>query len=113
MATEEERQNETNDTDSEPRELSFPLSINTLHALKRGGFILTGTATLASGVATVAHDRIRGNSTPSVSYSEPAGTTGANLKAVCTNGTLTITAVGTDGTTVTTDVSVVSYFIVL
>lgn len=95
------------------RPLSSPLDIDTLFALKKGGFILTGSATLASGVATVVNSRIRGNSTAVVTYLTPAGTTGANLKAVCADGSLTITAIATDGTTVTTDTSEVSYLIIL
>lgn len=93
--------------------LPFPLDINTRHALKEGGFILSGIATLASGVATLNDRRIQTSSVATVSYQTPGGTTGTNLKAVCTKGVLTITAVGTGGSTVTTDTSVVSFLIIL
>jgi hypothetical protein len=93
--------------------LPFPLDIDTLHSLKDGGFILAGTATLASGTVTISDRTIRNGSVPFVSYAVPAGTTGTNLKAVCAQGSLTITAIGTGGSTVTTDTSEVSYLIFL
>lgn len=98
---------------TDTRALPFPLDIDSLHSLKSGGFILFGTATLVSGTVTLNDKRIKMGSIPIASYSTPAGTTGTNLKAVCTQGSLAITAVGTTGSKVTTDTSVVSFFIVL
>jgi len=93
--------------------LPHPLDIDTLFALKTGGFILFGSATLASGVVTVEDRRIKASSIAVVTYQAPGGTTGTNLKAACTDGTLTITAVNTSGSTVNTDTSSVSYLIIL
>lgn len=97
----------------ESRSLPFPLDIDTLHSLKAGGFILFGTTMLVSGTVTVADRRIQPSSTVIASYRTPAGTTGANLKGVCSAGAITLTAINTSGATVTTDTSKVSYFIVL
>ena len=93
--------------------LPFPLDINTIFALKNGGFILFGTLTLSSGVGTVTDGRIQASSVALVTYKTPGGTTGTNLKAGCTEDTLTVTAVNTSGTTVTTDTSVVSYLVII
>jgi hypothetical protein len=93
--------------------LPFPLDIPSLHALKDGGFILSGTATLAAGVAAISDKRIHASSVAVVAYVTPAGTMGANLKGVCTAGTLTITAVKSDKTTETSDTSLVAYLIIL
>lgn len=93
--------------------LATPLDINTLHALKKGGFILFGTLTLVSGVATVTDRRIQTGSVSIVSYATPAGTMGANLKAACAQGTLTVTSVKSDATTQTADTSKVAYFLVI
>ena len=93
--------------------LPFPLDQNTRFALKKGGFILSGTAVLASGTVTVSDQRIQTGSVPLISYVTPGGTTGTNLKAVVAQGSLTITAVNTSGTAVTTDTSTVSFLIVL
>lgn len=92
---------------------SFPLRRNDLFALKQGGFILSGTATLASGTVTVSDRRIQPSSVAIVSYKTPAGTLGTNLKGLTAAGSLAITAVATDRSTVTTDTSAVSYLIIL
>ena len=93
--------------------LPFPLDPNTRFALKKGGFILCGVATLVAGTIAVNDRRIQLGSTAIVTYTVPGGTTGTNLKAVCTLGALTITAVGTTGTIVATDTSTVSYLIII
>ena len=97
----------------QPTGLAFPLDQNTRFALKNGGFIRSGTAVLSSGTVTISDHRIQTGSIPLVSYITPGGTTGTNLKAVAAQGSLTITAVNTSGTTVTTDTSTVSYLIIL
>lgn len=95
------------------RRLPFPLPSTDIFSLTKGGFILAGSATLASGTVAVSDRRIQPSSVALVSYTVPGGTTGTNLKAVCTAGTLTITAVGTGGATVTTDTSTVVYLVIL
>lgn len=93
--------------------LPFPLDLNTLFTLKTGGFIAFGTTTLSSGVATVTDHRIRASSTALATYTSPGGTTGTHVKAVCTAGAMTITAIDTAGATVTTDTSAITYLIIL
>jgi hypothetical protein len=109
--------NDLNDQEVAPipraASLPFPLDINLLHSLKLGGFILFGVATLVAGVAVINDRRIQTGSLPIACYQTPAGTTGTNLKAVCAQGTLTITAINTSGSTVTSDTSKVSYFLVI
>ena len=96
-----------------PRALPYPLDINTLFALKTGGFVLFGTAVLDTGVATVTDHRIRASSIVIACYTAPNGTMGANLKAVCAQGSLTITAVKSDKSTETSDTSTVAYIVIL
>lgn len=100
--------------------LVFPLDDDTIKSLKQGGFILSGAVALSSGVATVTDSRIRAasgtgtsfvGSIALVAYLTPAGTTGTNLKAVCTENTLTITAIDTAGATVASDTSTIQYLI--
>ena len=93
--------------------LPNPLSIDDLFALRSGGFILYGTANLSSGTYVISDHRIQASSIPLVSLIAPGGTMGANYKAACTLGALTITAVKTDKSTETSDTSTVSYLIIL
>jgi hypothetical protein len=95
------------------RRLPMPLDLNTLFSLRKGGFLLFGTLTLASGVATLEDSRIQPSSTPVVSHVSPDGTVGAALTASCTSGTLTVTAVKNDTTTETLETSEVAYIVVL
>lgn len=93
--------------------LRFPLDFESLFALKKGGFILSGTVDLSSGVATIEDRRIQPSSVAIVSYTAPDGTLGAALTAACAAGTVTITSVKSDLTTETSDASTVAYLIVL
>jgi hypothetical protein len=74
----------------EENQLKVPLSVDTLLALKQGGFILLGTSTLASGTKEIEDTRIKANSIPLVTYNtfSSAGT----LRAVTTKGKLTVTS---------------------
>lgn len=93
--------------------LSFPLSQKDLFALRKGGFIVYGTATLSSGTVAVTDRRIQASSIAFATYKTPAGTMGSNLKAVCTANTLTLTAVKLDTTTETSDTSTVGYLVLI
>lgn len=96
---------------NENKELTFPLTPDTIFTLTHGGFVLVGKATLSSGTITVTNHRIKASSVALASYETPGGTTGTNLKAVCSDGSLAITGVDTSGSTVTTDTSTVSYVV--
>ncbi len=109
MPEETQPQNSPQQTSSLP----FPLDRESIFALKKGGFILAGTATLVSGTVTISDPRIQTGSIAIPAYASPSGTTGTNLKAVAAQGSLTITAINTSRATVTTDVSKVSYLIIL
>lgn len=84
--------------------LNLPLNIDTIFALKNGGFLTFGIATLASGTVTVLDHRIRSVSTPHLTYKTHSSQ--GVLRAVCTDGTLTIAS--TSGT----DASEVHYLII-
>ena len=85
--------------------LSVPLHIDSILALKVGGFIVFGTVTLASGAATIADDRIRSTSKAFVTYQTHSDQ--GVLLAVCTDGLLSIES--TDGS----DASEVNYLVIL
>lgn len=85
--------------------LPFPLDLKTRFALKKGGFILSGTATLASGTVTVTDRRIQASSVATISYKTHSSP--GRLRAACTDNTLTITSDSA------TDASEVAYIIVL
>jgi hypothetical protein len=70
--------------------LSTPLDIDTIFALKNGGLLTSGSVTLVSGAATVTDRRIRTTSVPLLTYKTHS--TPGTLRAVCTDGTLTITS---------------------
>lgn len=85
--------------------LSFPLDLKTIFALKKGGFILSGSATLASGTVVVSDRRIQASSVAIISYK--TNSSPGTLRAACTDGTLTITSSSA------TDASEVAYLVVL
>lgn len=85
--------------------LLFPLDQNTRFTLKKGGFILSGSATLASGTVTVTDRRIQASSVATVSYKTHS--TPGRLRAACTDNTLTITSDNA------ADASEVSYLVIL
>jgi hypothetical protein len=73
-----------------------------------------GTATLVAGTIAVAIANVTANSLPTVTLKTPAG--GAltvKWQAVCTAGTLTITALLAAGTINAADTSVVTYIVVI
>jgi len=76
--------------------------------------IVVNTVALVSGVATIT---ISGVTTSSICMGTqiitPSGTLSNSYKAVCTASTLTITAIDTAGSTVTTDNSTLSYTVLL
>ena len=82
----------------------FPLDDKSRQALKSEAY-LVGSATLANGTMAIKHFKIKSTSTPMVCYQ----TFSANgtLRAVCTDGTLTITS--SSGT----DASVINYIIII
>lgn len=89
--------------------LPFPLDIDSLHSLKKGGFILFGRTTLASGAATVEDRRIQPSSKALVSYdaTDSALSNSGTLSVALSAGQLDIAS--TDGS----DASDVSYLIIL
>lgn len=89
--------------------LPLPLGINNLFALKKGGFILFGTATFASGTVTITDSRIRGGSKAFLSYDVAAKalSSSGTLSGACTDGQLVIKS--TSGS----DASDVAYLIIL
>lgn len=74
-----------------------------------GNVGLSGQVTLSSGVATVNDSRITTSSRAQVQVISTSGTLGVNYKAVCTAGTLTITAYGSTGSTAALDASTLQY----
>lgn len=79
--------------------LPFPLDIDTLQALKKGGLFLYGSVTLSSGTASVVNQRIQTSSIPLVGYKTHSNQ-GA-LRAAAAQGSITITSSsGTDGSEV-------------
>ena len=90
-------------------ELSFPLTSNDLFALKKGGFILSGTTTLASGAATLSDRRIKPSSKALLGYDVAAKalTHPGILSGACSDGELSIAS------TSATDASDVAYLIIL
>lgn len=78
--------------------------------IKQGTGGMSGTATMTSGVATVSITGLTtSDNCSSVTLITPGGTMGARVKAVCTANTLTLTAVGTTGLTVTSETSTYYY----
>lgn len=84
--------------------LTNPLHVDTIFALKNGGFLTLGTATLASGTVTVEDRRIRTTSTVLVTYKTHSSQ--GVLLALPADGSLAITS------TSATDASVVQYLII-
>lgn len=70
-------------------QIAHPIDSDSVRALKQG-FMLVGTVTLASGTKTVSNPKIRTTSIPMVTYKTSSMT--GTLRAVCTDGTLTITS---------------------
>ena len=89
---------------AQPQPLTTPLHIDTIHALKTGGFLTLGSATLASGTVTVEDRRIRTTSTALVTYKTHSNE--GSLLALCADGSVAITS--NDGT----DASEVQYLII-
>lgn len=73
--------------------LQFPLDVNTLFALKNGGFILSGVATVSGGEAIIGDRRIKPSAVPLIT--SKGSTSGRAYAADCANGSLTI--LGDDG----------------
>lgn len=72
----------------------------------------SGQMTLVSGVATISDPNITISSSAQVQVISPVGTLGVGYKAVCTAGTLTVTAYGSAGTTSALDTSTLQYEII-
>jgi hypothetical protein len=86
-----------NDTKPQPGKLiglTFPLNADALFALNKGGFILAGKTTLASGTASVADRRIQLSSVAFLTYNttDNALSSSGTLSAGIAQGTLTITS---------------------
>lgn len=71
-----------------------------------------GDITLTAGVGTVTISGLATTDRAFVQLTTPGGTLGTHYKAVCTANTLTITAVDTAGSTVTSDTSTLTYHII-
>lgn len=70
-----------------------------------------GQATLVAGTVSVSLTGLTTSSRVFIQQVLSGGTTGTQYKAVCTSGTLTISAISTIGVTVTTDTSTLNYVI--
>lgn len=73
---------------------------------------VAGLVTLASGVATISNSLITTASVAVVQQQSPVGTLGAQYKAVCTAGLLTITAITAALGTQVLDTSTLQYILV-
>jgi hypothetical protein len=69
------------------------------------------TITLVAGTATVSLTGVTASSLPFISLVSESGTLGAQVKAVCSSGSITFTSVNTAGATNTLDTSTYSYVI--
>lgn len=69
-------------------------------------------ATLSSGTVAVTISGLTTGDRAFIQLTTPGGTLGTHYKAVCTANTLTITAVDTAGSTVTSDTSTLTYHII-
>ena len=71
-----------------------------------------GDLTLTAGTAAITITGLTSNDRAFTQLTSPSGIVGGIYKAVCTTNSLTITSLNTNGTTLTTDTSTLSYFIV-
>lgn len=71
--------------------------------------VARGSITLVAGVATITNAGFNGNTVVSLYMVTPGGTLGVNYKQAVAATTVTITAISSSGTTVTTDTSTLSY----
>jgi len=76
-----------------------------------GIYKAVGSLTLTAGTGSVTQSGLTSGNHAFVTLLTPGGTLGVSYKAICTTNTLTITAVGPTGSTITTDTSTLNYIV--